>query len=47
MILRLDSAETMIKFAVTIAIITDKKKYRAFNDSPLSMTINISYTIFL
>ena len=33
MILRLGSAETMIKFAVMIAIITAKKKYRAFNSS--------------
>ena len=46
MILRLDSAETIIKFAVMIAIITAKKKYRAFNNSTLSMTINISYKHF-
>ena len=46
MILRLDWAEITIKFAAMIALITAKKKNRAFNNSPLSMTINISYKHF-
>jgi len=46
MILRLGSAETMMKFAVMIAIITAKKKYRAFNNAFFYHDVNIYHKTF-